>query len=217
MPWAAPRIHAELVKLGIDVGETSVGKYLVRHRRPPSQTWRTFLEITSRPWSRRTLYAAYDQLSGALRLSGAGSGMAPRRSLQRHRHRRMDCGSFPFDEVPRSPVRDRDSIFGSEFCRDVKAIGIKEVLRLPGRRGNARMLNASSARSPECLDHVIVFNQASLYRYVKSLLAYYHDTRTHLSPAKNSPESRPVQSSERGAVVAIQVGGLHHRYERRAA
>jgi hypothetical protein len=42
--WGAPRIHGELLKLGIDIGESSVSKYMVRSRRPPSQTWRTFLE-----------------------------------------------------------------------------------------------------------------------------------------------------------------------------
>ena len=70
----------------------------------------------------------------------------------------------------------------------------------------------------ECLDHVIVFNEASLCRHVKSFLEYYHESRTHLSLAKDAPEPRPVNSPERGAVVATpQVGGLHHRYERRAA
>jgi hypothetical protein len=69
----------------------------------------------------------------------------------------------------------------------------------------------------EFLDHVIVFNQASLYRHVKSFLAHYHESRTHLSLAKDSPEPRPVHSAECGAVVAIpQVFGLHHQYERRA-
>src|ERR1700716_2079233 len=70
----------------------------------------------------------------------------------------------------------------------------------------------------ECLDHVIVFNEASLYRHVKSFVTYYHESRTHLSLGKDSPESRPVQPPELGRIVAIpQVGGLHHRYERRAA
>ena len=70
----------------------------------------------------------------------------------------------------------------------------------------------------KCIDHMIVLNEASLYRHVKSFLAYYHESRTHLSLAKDAPEPRPVHSPERGAVVAIpQVGGLHHRYERRAA
>ena len=70
----------------------------------------------------------------------------------------------------------------------------------------------------ECLDHVIVFNEASLYRHVKSSLAYYHESRTHRSLAKDTPEPRPVHPAELAAVVAIpRVGGLHHRYERRAA
>jgi hypothetical protein len=70
----------------------------------------------------------------------------------------------------------------------------------------------------ECLDHVIVFNEACLYRHVRSFLAYYHESRTHLSLGKDTTETRPVQPPERGTIIAIpQVGGLHHRYERRAA
>ena len=70
----------------------------------------------------------------------------------------------------------------------------------------------------ECLDHVIIFNEASLYRHVKSFVTYYHESRTHLSLGKDSPESRAVQPPELGRIVAIPpVGGLHHRYERRAA
>jgi putative transposase len=70
----------------------------------------------------------------------------------------------------------------------------------------------------ECLDHGIVLNEASLSRHVKSYLTYYHKPRTHLSLAKDAPERRPVHAMELGAVVAIlQVGGLHHRYEWRAA
>jgi hypothetical protein len=70
----------------------------------------------------------------------------------------------------------------------------------------------------ECLDHVLVCNDASLYRHVKSFVAYYHKSRTNLSLDKDAPEPRPVQPPEIGRVIAIpQVGGLHHRYERRAA
>ena len=70
----------------------------------------------------------------------------------------------------------------------------------------------------ECLDHVIVFGEASLYQHVKLFLGYYHESRTHLSLAKDAPEPRLVYPPEVGRVVAIrQVGGLHHRYERRAA
>jgi len=70
----------------------------------------------------------------------------------------------------------------------------------------------------ECLDHVIIFSEAALYRQVKSFAAYYHGSRTHLSLAKDSPEPRAVHPPELGRIIAIpQVGGLHHRYERRAA
>jgi putative transposase len=70
----------------------------------------------------------------------------------------------------------------------------------------------------ECIDHMIVLNEASLYRHLKSFMAYHHETRTHLSLAKDSPASRSVQPRSIGSIVALpQVGGLHHRYERRAA
>ena len=70
----------------------------------------------------------------------------------------------------------------------------------------------------ECLDHVIIFSESALYQQVKSFAEYYHRSRTHLSLSKESPESRVVQPPELGRIVAIpQVGGLHHRYERRAA
>ena len=70
----------------------------------------------------------------------------------------------------------------------------------------------------ECLDHVIVFNEASLRGILKSYFRYYEHSRTHLSLAKDVPENRPIQPVEMGAVVELaEVGGLHHRYERRAA
>jgi len=70
----------------------------------------------------------------------------------------------------------------------------------------------------ECLDHVIVFDERSLRRILASYVDYYHRSRTHLSLGKDSPDPRPVQPPAIGPVVAVrQVGGLHHRYERRAA
>jgi len=224
--WGAPRIHGELLKLGIDVGETSVGKYLVRHRKPPSQTWRTFLEnhvktmvsvdfFTVPTISFRVLYVFLVLAHDRRRVVHFNVTTHPTAEWTARQLRE----AFPFDQIPRYLLRDRDGIFGSEFRRDVKAMGIKEVLstpRSPWERAFVERVIGTIRR--ECLDHVIVFNQASLYRHVKSFLAYYHESRTHLSLAKDSPEPRPVHSAECGAVVAIpQVGGLHHRYERRAA
>ena len=96
---------------------------------------------------------------------------------------------------------------------------IQQVLsapRSPWQRAYVERVIGTIRR--ECLDHVIVFNEASLYRHVKSFVAYYHESRTHLSLAKDAPSPRPVQGPEAGRIIAVpQVGGLHHRYERRAA
>ena len=130
-----------------------------------------------------------------------------------------DVAAFPFDQAPQYLLRDRDRIFGAEFSKQVTDLGVEEVLstpRSPWQRAYVERVIGTIRR--ECLDHVIVFNEACLYRHVKSFLAYYHASRIHLSLAKDAPEPRPVQSLECGAVVAIpQVGGLHHHYERRAA
>ena len=127
--------------------------------------------------------------------------------------------AFPFEQIPGYLLRDRDGIFGGEFRKDVAAMGIKEVLsapRSPWQRAYVERVIGTIRR--ECLDHMIILNEASLNRHMKSFLAYDHASGTHLSLAKDAPEPRPVQPADRGAVIAIpQVGGLHHRYERRAA
>ena len=108
--------------------------------------------------------------------------------------------AFPFDQLPRYLLRDRDGILGSEFRRDGKAMGIQEVLstpRSPWERALVERVIGTIRR--ECLDPVIVFHPASLHRHVKSFLAYYHESRTHRSLAKDSPEPRPHHSAECGA------------------
>jgi len=224
--WGAPRIHGELLKLGIEVGETSVGKYMVRRRKPPSQTWRTFLEnhvktmvsvdFFTVPTIRfQILYVFLVLAHDRRRIVHFNVTAHPTAEWTAQQLRE----AFPFEQIPRYLLRDRDGIFGGEFRKDVRAMGIKEVLsapRSPWQRAYVERVIGTLRR--ECLDHVIVFNEASLYRHVKSFLAYYHESRTHLSLAKDTPEPRPVHPPELGTVVAIpQVGGLHHRYERRAA
>lgn len=127
--------------------------------------------------------------------------------------------AFPFDQFPGYLLRDRDVIFGQDFRKQVRDMGIDEVLsapRSPWQRAYVERVIGSIRR--ECLDHVIVFDEVSLRRTLVSYFDYYHRSRTHLSLAKDSPEPRPVQPPEIGPVVSVrQVGGLHHRYERRAA
>jgi putative transposase len=127
--------------------------------------------------------------------------------------------AFPWESAPRYLLRDRDRIFGHEFVEQVKAMGIMQILsapRSPWQRAYIERVIGSIRR--ECLDHLIVFNERSLKRHLQAYSDYYHRSRCHLALAKDAPEERPVQPPEQGRVVSIpQVGGLHHRYERRAA
>ena len=93
---------------------------------------------------------------------------------------------------------------------------VLSVPRSPWQRAYVDRVIRSICR--ECLDHVIVLHENSLRRTLHSYFDYYHRSRTHLSLGKDSPEPRAIQPPEMGSVVALpQVGGLHHRYERRAA
>jgi len=224
--WGAPRIHGELLKLGIDIGETSVGKYMPRRRKPPSQTWPTFLEnhvktmvsidFFTVPTIRfQVLYVFLVLAHDRRRVVHFNVTAHPTAEWTAQQLRE----AFPFGQAPKYLLRDRDGIFGGEFCKQVVDLGIEEVLsapRSPWQRAYVERLIGTIRR--ECLDHIIVFNETSLYRHVKFFLAYYHTSRTHLSLAKDPPEPRSVHPPASGAIVAIpQVGGLHHRYERRAA
>jgi transposase InsO family protein len=224
--WGAPRIHGELLKLGIDIGETSVSKYMIRRRNPPSQTWRTFLDnhvktlvsvdFFTVPTIRfQVLYVFLVLAHDRRRILHFGVTSHPTAEWTAQQLRE----AFPWDTAPRYLLRDRDRIFGADLVTQVKAMGIQQVLsapRSPWQRAYIERVIGTIRR--ECLDHVIVFSEASLYRHLRRFVDYYHRSRTHLGLQKDTPESRPVQAPEAGRIVAIpEVGGLHHRYERRAA
>jgi putative transposase len=224
--WGAPRIHGELLKLGIEIGETSVSKYMVRRRRPPSQTWRTFLENHVKsmvsvdffivPTIRfQILYVFLVLAHDRRRILHFGVTAHPTAEWTVHQLRE----AFPWDSAPRYLLRDRDRIFGRDFVEQVKAMGIKEVLSAPHspwQRAYVERVIGTIRR--ECLDHVIVFNETSLRCHLQAFRSYYHRGRTHLGLQKDTPEPRPVQLPEAGHIISIaEVGGLHHRYERRAA
>jgi transposase InsO family protein len=128
--------------------------------------------------------------------------------------------AFPEDSAPRDVIRDRDSIYGDVFRGRTKAIGIREVLiapRSPWQNPYVERLIGSIRR--ELLDHVIVVDEGHLRGVLREYIdGYYHPTRTHLSLGEDAPIPRGVQPPEMGNVVSIPVlGGIHHRYERRAA
>ena len=177
--WGAPRIHGELLKLSIDIGETSVGKYMVHRRKPPSQTWRTFLEnhvksmvsvdfFTVPTLRFQILYVFLVLAHDRRRIVHFGVTAHPTAEWTAQQLRE----AFPWDTAPRYLLRDRDNIFGLDFVAQVKAMGIKEVLsapRSPWQRAYVERVIGTFRR--ECLDHIIVFNEASLYRHVSCSLA----------------------------------------------
>jgi putative transposase len=224
--WGAPKIHGELLKLGIEIGETSVSKYMVRRRRPPSQTWKSFLEnhvksmvsvdFFAVPTIRfQILYVFLVLAHERRRIVHFAVTAHPTAEWTAQQMRE----AFPWESAPRYLLRDRDRIFGKDFVDQVKAMGIKPVLsapRAPWQRAYVERVIGTIRR--ECLDHMIVFNEHCLCRHLKSFVDYYHRSRTHLALEKDSPEPRPIQAPDAGHIIAIpQVGGLHHRYERRAA
>src|ERR1700730_1032537 len=200
----APRVHGELLKLGIEVGETSVGKYMVRRKRPPSQTRRTFLEnqmkstvsidfFTVPTLLFEVLYVFLVLAHDRRRILHFGVTAHPTAEWTAQQLREV----FPWDSVPRYLLRDRDRIFGADFTKQVADLGIKEMLsapRSPWQRAYIERVIGSIRR--ECLDHLIVYNERSLYRHLQGFQDSYHRNRTPLALEKDSPEPRPIQPLE---------------------
>jgi transposase InsO family protein len=224
--WAAPRIHGELLKLGIDVSQATVAKYMVRQRKPPSQTWRAFLSNHVKNLI-STDFFIVPTISFRVLFVFIVLGHQRRRLLHFNvtSHPTAEWTAqqipeaFPWDSAPRYLLHDRDSIYGDSFRQRVRGMGTREVLtapRSPWQNPYAERLIGSVRR--ECLDHVVVLNETALRRTLSSYFTYYLKTRTHLALGKDAPEARAIQPPKLGAVVEIlEVGGLHHRYERRAA
>ena len=224
--WGAPRIHGELLKLGIDVSQATVAKYMAHTRKPPSQTWRAFLnnhvtQLVSTDFfvvptvTFRVLFVFVVLAHHRRRVVHFNVTANPTSEWTA----RQIAEAFPWDSAPRYLLHDRDSIYGDCFREAIRGMGTHEVLtapRSPWQSPYVERLIGSIRR--ECLDHVIVLNEASLRRTLRSYFHYYQSSRTHLSLAKDAPEERAVQPPELGSVIELaQVGGLHHRYERRAA
>lgn len=224
--WGSPRIVGELAKLGIDVTKSTVDKYRMRIRKPPSPTWRAFLKNHAKdivsidflvvPTIRFNLLYVFLFLSvDRRRIVHFGVTQHPTAAWAAQQL----VEAFPWETAPKYLLRDRDSIYGDWFRKRVKNMGIEEVLtapRSPWQNAYSERLNGSIRR--ECLDHVIILNENHLRRILSEYVEYYNRSRTHLSLNMDSPETRPVQTPDQGKVTVIpQVGGLHHRYERHAA
>jgi transposase InsO family protein len=219
--WGAPRIHGELLKLGIDVGQTSVAKYMARRRRPPSQGWKRFFLNHADGIASIDLFVvptiSFWLLYGLLVL-----GHARRRILwlgvtahpSAEWIARQVTEACEWESAPQYLIRDRDRVYGEAFTRRIRAMGIRDrpiAPRSPWQNCYAERLIGSIRR--ECLDHVIVFGERHLRHVLRSYEKYYNDTRTHLSLDKDSPLTRSVQP--RGSILPLPIlGGLHHYYVR---
>lgn len=224
--WGAPRIHGELRVLGIEVSERTVSRLLRPRRRPPSQTWRTFLTnhvgtlvsmdfFTVPTLTGRVLFVFVLLAHQRRRIVHVNITEHPTAAWTAQQL----VDAFPDETAPRWVLRDRDAIYGERFCHRVASMGITEVVSAPSSPWqNPYVERLIGSIRHECLDHVIVFSEVHLRRVLAGYLTYYHRTRTHLALAKDAPHPRSRQPPEIGDVIAIaEVGGLHHRYERRAA
>src|SRR5216684_4804986 len=224
--WGAPRIHGELLKLGIKVSQATVAKYMVRRRGAPSPTWRTFLRNHAEGIAAIGMFvmaSASFRLLYMMIILAHNRRNIVRTAVTEHPTAawlsRQLTEAFPWDTAPLYLLRDRDGSYGSYFCNRVEAMGIKEVVtapRSPWQNAYVERMIGSIRR--ECLDHIVIFNERHLRRVLSSYVDYYQRTRTHLSLEKDCPDPRLVMPPTIGRVVAIpQVSGLHHRYERLAA
>jgi len=223
--WGAPRIQSELQLLGYAVDESTVAKYMCRHRKPPSQTWRTFLDNHIGDIAAIDFFVVPTvrfQLLYCFIVLRHDRRRVVHFNVTTHPTARWTAqqliNAFPYDEAPRFMIRDRDGIYGLDFQKRVEYMGIEEVIiapRSPWQNPFAERVIGSIRR--ECLDHLIVFSEVHLRRIMTSYFAYYHESRAHLSLERNAPTPREIEPPERGNVIGIpQVGGLHHRYTRAA-
>jgi len=222
--WGAPRIHGELLKLGIEISQATVAKYLERPRKPPSPTWRTLLDNHLKQLVSTDSFVVP---TVNFRILFVFVVLAHYRRRVIHFNATAHSTSewtaqqiaeaFPWDSAPRYLLHDRDSLYADVFRQRVRGMAIREVLtapRSPWQSPYVERLIGSIRR--ECLAHLIVLNESGLRRTLKSHFDYYHGVHTHLSLEKDAPESRPAQPPELGSIVELpEVGGLHHRSVRR--
>jgi transposase InsO family protein len=227
--WGAPRIHGELLKLGIRISQATVSRYMPKPNRRPRRKhagqhrWKTFLanhlhetlaiDFAVVPTIRFDLVWVFFVLSlDRRRILHVNVTRHPTAQWTAHQVVEACAWLTP----GRFLIRDNDAIYGETFCRRVANLGLETIRtapRSPWQNGFAERWIGSLRR--EYLDHVIAINERQILRLVRKYVDYYHADRTHLGLAKDTPEPRAIEPPERGVLVAMpRVGGLHHRYTR---
>jgi len=219
--WGAPRMHGELLMLGIEVAQSTVARYMTRRQGPPSQGWKTFLRNHAAGIASIDLFVvrtiSFKLLYGLVILRHARRRLV-RIGVTNNPTAEWIAGqvtdAFPWDEAPRHLIRDRDGAFGPMYTRRIRAMGIRDrptAPRSPWQNGHVERLIGSIRR--ESLDHLVVFGEAHLRDVLKAYASYYNRVRPHLSLDKDAPDFRGTQKIGRIAAIPI-LGGLHHQYVR---
>jgi len=225
--WGAPRIHGELLKLGIQVSETTVQRYMPKKAAPPGsqQRWLTFLRNHTHE-SLAIDFAVVPTITFEIIYVFFILSVDRRRMLHfnvtKHPTAQWTAQQVveacPFEAPGRFLFRDNDKIYDADFKDRVDGLElthVKTAYRSPWQDPFAERWIGGLRR--DCLDHVIAVNERQLRRVIGSYLEYFHEDRTHLGLGKETPVPRAVEPSEMGKVVALsRVGGLHHRYSRQA-
>jgi transposase InsO family protein len=206
--WGAPRIHGELLKLGFDVSQATVGRYLPWRPKVPSPTWRSFLHNHLHDTAAVDMFlvvTAKFQLLYALVVLGHERRTVIHFDVTRNPTQgwlaRQITEAFPWDTAPRFLLRDRDASYGQTFRNRVQAMAIEQVVtapRSPWQNAYVERIIGSIRR--ECLDHVIILDERHLRRVLSAYFEYHHRSRTHLSLDKDCPEPRPIQPSSAGTL-----------------
>jgi len=222
----APRIHGELLKLGFEISQATVSRYMPKRAPRPDQTWKTFIGnhmdcsaaidfFVVPTLTFRVLYILvilHHERRELVHFAITTNPTAQWTAQQ-------ITEAFPWSDPPRYIIRDNDSIYGQIFRDRLEAMNIQDVRtapRSPWQNAYAERVIGSVRR--ECLDHIVIKNEKHLRRILNSYFSYYNRSRTHLSLNKDPPIPRPVATISQGQIASFpEVGGLHHRYERVAA
>jgi putative transposase len=221
--WSAQRIQGELAKLGFDVCDNTVVKYMRKPKAGPDQRqrWRIFLNnhakhivaidfLVVRTIFFKAIYVfvAISHDRREILHFGVSSRPHSQWAIQQLRE------TFAFDETTKYVIRDNDKIFSKDFKRTIKRFGLKDTPTAPHspwQNPIAERMMGTLRR--ECLDHIIILNEKHLTTVLTEFVEYYNTSRTHMSLKKDAPVHRPAQT--KGRIVSQSVlGGLHHIYRR---
>ncbi len=224
--WTAQRIQGELVKLGLDVSDNTVAKYMRKSKSDDGkrQRWLTFLRnhakhivgidfLVARTIFFRSIHVFVAISHDRRKILHFALTANPHSqwAIQQLRE------TFAFDETTKYVIRDNDGIYSNEFKQTIKRFGLKDTPtapRSPWQNPFAERVIGTLRR--ECLDHMIILNEIHLYNILHEyIFEYYNVSRTHMSLGKDSPEHRTIQKD--GKIVSKPIlGGLHHIYSRAA-